>query len=200
MGLKRGYIVEEDTPRADAVRIRRFRLSNGDRVYLPLDVASFILTRHSPAEEFFFVEKGLLGRTAWAGTLHEVRVALANGTLSPGDIKGLHLPAQDAPSGWNPMTEEDDHSRVGAKIGPLAATMRANGRPETAEAMTVDAWVTNATSEGACAAERADGEHGHVRCGHNKGHTGNHEPLCPECDIVKQIMYAMAESASAWGR
>ena len=43
MGLKRGYIAAEDTPSADAVRIRRFRLSSGDRVYLPLDVAAFIL-------------------------------------------------------------------------------------------------------------------------------------------------------------
>ena len=126
-------------------------------------------------------------------------MALANGTLSPGDIKGLQLPAQEAPAGWNPMSSEDDHPRVGAMMGQIAERMRQGGRPETAEAMTVEAWVRNAMSEGACAAERADTAHGHVRCGDERGHPGNHAPRCPECDIVKEIMYAVARKAPANG-
>ncbi len=200
MGMKRGYIVGEDTAGARHARIRRFRLSNGEHVYVPRDVATVLLTQHSPAEEFFFVEKGLLGRTAWAGTLGELRRELAGGALSPKDLMGFALPVQQTHAGWVPMPVEDDHAFVGAKRGALAETMRQSGRPDTAAAMTAEAWIRVASSEGACVAERADNNHGMVVCDDDRGHAGDHTPVCPECDVVKQILFAVADSAGAWGR
>lgn len=200
VGLKRGYVLEEDTPGVGEARIRRFRLTDGSRVYLPRELAAYLMTQHSPAEEFFFVEAGLLGRTAWAGTLGELRHALETGAVSSGDVGRFELPVQEPRAGWNQMLEEDDHMSVGAKVDRLAEQLRKSGRPETAAVMTVEAWVANATSEGACVAEVADRHHGGLRCTDGKGHGGSHTPVCPECDIVKQVMFAVAQSAGAWGR
>jgi len=202
MGLKRGYIVEDDTPvTSGPTKIRRFRLSSGDHVYLPLDVASALVSRHSPAEEFFFVEKGLLGRTAWAGNLHDVRVALASGHLSPRDLGGLRLPTYEAPSGWAPPVEEDDHSKVGEKMASVADMLRQRGMPETAQSLTVESWIAHATSEGWCVANRADALHGRVWCFREEApdHGGLHIPTCPTCHNVKAIMLMIARQTREWG-
>lgn len=202
MGLKRGYIVGDDTPvTSGPTRIRRFRLSSGDHVYLPLDVAHAVVTRHSPAEEFFFVEKGLLGRTAWAGNLHDVRVALANGHLSPRDLGALRLPTYEAHPGWAPMVGEDDHAKVGEKAADLAEMMRQRGMPDTANELTVECWIEHATSEGWCVANRADALHGRVWCDREEApdHGGLHNPACPTCLNVKLFMLITAKQAGEWG-
>jgi hypothetical protein len=203
MGLKRGYILEENTPAAPgAANIRRFKLSNGDQVYLPSDVSAALISRHSPAEEFFFLERGLFGRTAWAGNLHDLRVALADGHLKPKDVGGLRLPVQEEVPGWAPMVEEDDHRMVGEKADPLADMLRKRGMPESAETLTVEAWVNNCAKQGWCIADRADSLHGRVWCGRENAmpnHPGTHIPVCPKCQSVKMAMYAMYKRAGAWG-
>jgi hypothetical protein len=169
-------------------------------VYLPLDIATFLLTQHSPAEEFFFIERGLLGRVEWAGTMHELRQAISREAVSAGDIRGLTLPTVRTHEGWEPLAEEDAHELVGAKRGELTHLMQSRGRVDTAAAMEVEAWVQNARSEGACMASIADEMHGQVWCAADRGHGAGHIPLCAECDIVKQIMFATAQSAGTWGR
>ncbi len=199
MGVKRGYIADEDTPGdRGSTRIRRFKLSNGEHVYLPLDVAGRIIAQHSPAEEFVFVEKGLLGRTAWAGTIGEVRKAVAAGYLSPKDISGLRLPIQELVPGWNAFENEDDYSFVGAKLAALAEDLRRHGMVDTANEMTLDSWLAHARQDGACLAERAESIHGRVWCEADRGHTGGHVPACPACGLVKVIVYASAQRGGMW--
>ncbi len=199
MGMKRGYIVEEDTPvRREASNIRRFRLSTGEHVYLPLDVTAFVM-EHSPAEEFIFVEKGLLGRTSWAGNTHDARVSLVAGVISPKDLKGVSFRHLDTPPGWGPIFYDDDHGFVGSKLDALAADLRKNGRADIAAGMTVEGWATTLTDDGCCGVHRTDLNHGIVWCWAQGGHEGHHAPACPRCEIVKDVMRTVAIRAGAWG-
>jgi hypothetical protein len=202
MGLKRGYIVEDDTPvTRGPTKIRRFRLSSGDHVYLPLDVAYAVVTRHSPAEEFFFVEKGLLGRTAWAGNLHDVREVIRLSILPEKDFGGLRLPTYEWHLHWEPPVEEDDHAKVGARMPALAEMLRNAGTPETADTLTVESWVEHATTEGWCVANRSDALHGWVWCGREEApnHAKPHIPTCPTCHNVKSFMFMIGRQVGEWG-
>lgn len=199
MGMKRGYIVEEDTPvERSAANIRRFRLSTGEHVYLPLDVTAFIM-EHSPAEEFIFVEKGLLGRTAWAGNTMDARAALVAGKISAKDLTGLSLRYLETPPGWFPMLYDDDHGFIGSTLEALASDMRMNGRADIADGMTAEGWVKAQADDGGCMAQRADSTHRIVWCWRDAGHDGEHGPACPRCEIVKDVTRTVAVHLGAWG-
>ena len=201
MGLKRGYIVDEDTPVAQGeARIRRFRLANGDHVYLPLGVAGALISGHSPAEEFFFVEKGLLGRTGWAGNLHDVRLALGTRELSTQDLGGWRPPPQEEAPRWMPMLEEDDHRMVGLRAPCLADQLRQQGMSKQANALTIPAWLGNREENGWCLEVRSDSLHGHAWCCRtdSPGHIGPHVPVCPLCQGVKVATTWIFRAAGLW--
>ena len=130
MGLKRGFIVEDTTPPVRAAGFRRVRLDSGERVYRPLDVFRGLIGRHSPAAEFFFVERGLLGRTAWAGTLGELREAVASGVVSVSELGTLPAELFGSSADWAQVNPRYDHSKGGAKLGTYRAVFENNGRPE----------------------------------------------------------------------
>ena len=199
MGMRRGYILEEDTPvRREAAYIRRFLLSTGEHVYLPLDVTAFVM-EHSPAEEFVFIEKGLLGRTAWAGSTHDVRLALVRGDISPKDLAGLSLRHLETPPGWDPLLYDDDHEFVGSKLEALATDMRQHGRADIAGTIIVDGWVKTMSVDGCCVAHRTDSTHGAVWCWAKRGHDRGHAPACPRCEMVKDLMRTVAVHVGTWG-
>lgn len=89
MGLKRGFVVEDTTPTVRDPRIRRLRLSTGQQVLVPRETFDRLIHRHPPSTELFFVERGFLGRTAWAGNRAELRQAVEGGLVKLAELGNL---------------------------------------------------------------------------------------------------------------
>lgn len=92
MAFKHGYVDAETTPPTKVARIRRFRLDNGKQVFLPAELAATLMPDGPPPVRLYCIERGILGRTDWAGTLPEVRAALRNGRVKERDLGGFRLP------------------------------------------------------------------------------------------------------------
>lgn len=112
MGIKHGRVVQEDTPGNDT-KIRRFRLEDGTRVYLPLALCQRLLER-PPTEELYFVERGFLGRTEWVGTIAELRIAITQGLVRERDLAGFRLPPSPC----------DRYGPAGEAVARLLAALR----------------------------------------------------------------------------
>jgi hypothetical protein len=120
VGLKIGRIVADTTPPTREARIVRFKLDSGKSVHVPAPLASALLLGHPEGTQFYFVEKGLLGRVSWAGPLEQLHSAVAEGTVSRHDLRGFVLPAE-----WRtdrPPPSATGHSDLDMAISdPIAA-------------------------------------------------------------------------------
>ncbi len=195
MGVKRGYIVDDTTPPVREARIRRVRLDSGEQVYLPLDVFRGLIERHSPAAEFFFVERGLLGRTAWAGTLDELRDAVSAGVVSIRELGTIPAELFGSSRDWAPVDPRYNHSKGGARLGTYRAVFEKHGRAEQGHALTKEAWIATGQRDGCCMQTREDPRHGPVWCTLDAGHPGRHEPECPECWLVRMLVERVADAS-----
>lgn len=195
MGVKRGRIVADTTPAVREAHIRRARLDSGDQVYLPLHVFQRLIDHHSPAEIFYFVERGLLGRTAWAGTFDELRNAVSAGVVSLRELGTVASDLTRAPREWIPVDAGYDHVKGGAKLPYYRAVFEKHGRDEQARALTEDAWVDTGRRDGCCMQARDDADHGSVWCTLDAGHPGPHEAECADCWLVRMLVERAAESS-----
>jgi hypothetical protein len=186
VGLKHGRIIEETTPNVSNPKIHRFRLDTGVQVYVPSHIAHQIIAGHSPSEEFFFVERGLLGRTDWAGTLPELREAVSVGTVRASELGSFRLPESQPSTAWK-RRAVGDHRRPGGKLPQYRAVFTKHGRHGEAAQLTAEAWLANGQGEGFCLATRDDPDHETVWCSLDRGHPGPHEGDCPECWLVAMI-------------
>ena len=193
MGLKRGYMVEETTPIVSNARIHRVRLHSGENVYLPADLFRGLIERHSPAAEFFFVERGLLGRTAWAGTLTELRDAVASGVVEAGELGNLPAELFRTSQEWASVDPRYNHSKGGSTLETYREVFKKRGRMEQARALTRDAWIATGHRDGCCMQMHEEADHGSVWCTLDAGHPGPHEPECPECWLVQMLMERVAD-------
>jgi hypothetical protein len=154
MGIKHGRVVQEDTPGKDT-KIRRFRLEDGAHVYLPLALCQRLL-EHPPTEEIYFVERGLLGRTEWVGTIAELRIAITRGEVRERDLAGFRLPPSPCDT-YGPSGEAV--ARLLAVLGGSPASqweqlVAANDAADRArppryetEGSTAAGWVTSAVMD-----------------------------------------------------
>lgn len=197
MGLKQGHVVREDTPAGDN-RIRRFLLQNGAHVYLPLALADRLFT-YQASRHFYFVERGLLGRTEWVGTIDDLRAALARGELPQKDLGGFRLPPEPPQvPGWRSLACNDDHSETGARLEDLRAIASRRGVTGTTW-LTLNDRLAEMRADGCCRVDRADSQHGQVWCADKTGHPGNHAPVCLPCLTVLTIIDALVRSSGDWG-
>ena len=195
MGLKRGYIVADTTPTVRDARIRRVRLHSGDQVYVPLSVLRGLLERHSPAAEFFFVERGFLGRTAWAGTLAELQAAVSQGIVSIRELGTVPEELFGISDEWADVDIGYDHLRDAAKLETYRAAFEKSRRPQEAVSLTRDSWIATGHRDGCCMKVNIDPRHGSVWCTLDAGHHGRHEPECPECWLTHMLDARIAQAS-----
>ena len=201
MGVKRGRIVEDTTPSVRDARIRRVRLDTGKQVYLPLDVLRRLIERHSPTDEFFFVERGILGRTAWAGTASDLRQAVADGEVERRELGRAADDVFIAPwsvelssdQGWADVDSVYAHDDVESRLSRYRTIFEKNGRHDEAETFTRQAWIATGERDGCCMQSHEVDAHGLVWCLLDSGHGGQHEPECPECWLVSFIEEKVAD-------
>jgi hypothetical protein len=198
MGLKHGHIVREDTPAGDN-RIRRFLLDTGPHVYLPLALADRLFT-YQASRHFYFVERGLLGRAEWVGTIDDLRTALARGELSQKDLGGFRLPPElPRVAGWRFLACNDDHTEAGARLEELRAVGERHGKTGATTGLSLNDRLAEMRADGCCLVDRADSQHGRVWCADKAGHSGNHAPVCIPCLMVLTIVDWSVRSSGNWG-
>jgi hypothetical protein len=198
MGIKHGHVLGEDTPPGDN-RIRRFRLDNGARVYLPLALADRLFT-YQASRHFYFLERGLLGRTEWLGTIDDLRREVARGGIRQPDLGGFRLPPEPPRTpGWRPLACNDDHIETGARLEELRAIGQRRGMAETQTWLTLNDRLAEMRADGCCLVDRADAQHGRLWCADKAGHPGDHGPACVPCLMVLTMVDWSARSAGSWG-
>jgi hypothetical protein len=191
MGVKHGRIVGIEPGGA----VDRAKLDSGERVYVPARIGASIRARYLPTDELYFIERGLLGRTEWVGTLNELRDALRRGEVTSRDLGRFQLPPlAPAVAGWASLRQSDHHERTGSKLVELRDAYRRRGYAQFAEALTEAAWLENARTEGACLAGRPDAAHGKVWCDADRGHSGLHDPVCPACNLATDAVLLAART------
>lgn len=184
MGLKHGYITEEDTPpTAGAPAIRRYRLVGGEHVYLSSALAAWLEDNIPRSEEIFFVERGFLKKVAWVGDMYALRLALAEGRISGADIGKARVEPLVPIGDWYPISDRLFHHGPG--LGNVQKHFRDEGRPDLAAQLTVDGWLARGRLDGLCLAERQDIAHGPVWCRRDSQHGNSHVPACPSCVLLR---------------
>lgn len=199
MGMKRGFIWEEDTPAGShPPAIRRFRLQSGVHVHLPSPMAEWLLANYASSEEIFFLERGILARTEWVGDEYALRHALAEGQLSHRDLDGIRMEGLQATDGWYPVPWRYDH--VPGALAKLAAMLVEQGKPELAHVLTPDRWIEEANRQRRCLAKHEDRLHGDVVCELLAQHGGHHVPVCAACVISYDVIHLQSRRVSRWAR
>lgn len=184
MGMKHGYIDEEDTPpTAGPPAIRRFRLIGGERVYLPSALAAWLESTYPRSEEIFFLERGFLRKVHWVGDEYALRLDLAEGRIDRADIGKVRVDPLIPIDGWYPMSGRFFHYAPG--LGNVQKYFRDEGRPDLAALLTIDQCLERWRVEGLCLAERPDTGHEHVWCRRPSHHRSSHVPACPPCVLLR---------------
>jgi len=153
MNVRKGRIERIETPPTMKQRILKVHLSSGRAVHVPREVLELLVdTGLDVKAEITFVEKGLLGRTAWLGTPDLLPLGVVLGAISASEA---------AKAGWKPplmMSREIRHLGRGRVmvVGPPQAQDRNHGSsrpPERSRRADGVLWPGAATSKSSADAE-----------------------------------------------
>lgn len=160
-------------------------------MHVPREILRDLMERHPPSTEFFFVERGLLRRTGWAGSLNDLREAVAAGVVGASELGDLPGDLFADSARWIAVPSSD-HSKTRTQMAAYRALLERHGRSNEAYRLSNDAWLAQGRQEGCCLQTRDDPDHGPVWCMLDSGHPGPHEPECPDCWLANFVKESLA--------